>query len=416
MNRILVPSNMGAILASRQAPAIVHMSAYANTLTSIIPTIYAAMDVVSRELVGFIPSSMRAPGVERAAVGQSVPYPIAPAQSASDVTPAMQVPEPPDNTITTGTMAITKARKVAWGFTGEEQTALNSGGLMGPGYLSAQGMIIAQAFRTLTNEIEADLSAEAAANASRAYGTAGTAPFGSGDLTDMAQIKKILDDNGAPRFGRSMILNTSASAKMIALNNLTRVNEAGTQMTLRQGELLDIFGFSVKETGQPVSHTTSTAAGATTNAAGYAVGATTITLAAAGTGTITAGEVVTFAGDTNKYVVVTGDADVSNGGTIVLALPGLRVAIPAAATAITKTGTYSANVGFSADALHIAMRPPARPQEGDLALDVMLVTDPRSGITYEISVYPGYRKVEAEIALAWGVKATKREHIALLLG
>lgn len=416
MSRIIVPNRMGAILAARQAPAIVHMSAYANTLTSIIPTIYTAMDVVSRELQGFIPSAMRAPGVERAAVGQSVPYPIAPVQVASDVVPSMSVPEPPDNTITTGNMAITKARKVPWGFTGEEQKALNSGGSMGPGYLSAQGMIIAQAFRTLTNEIEADLSAEAAANASRAYGTAGTTPFGSGDLTDMAQIKKILDDNGAPRSGRSMILNTSASARMIALNNLARVNEAGTQLTLRQGELLDIFGFSVKETGFPVSHVTSTAAGATTNAAGYAVGATLITLAVAGTGNITAGEVVTFAGDTNKYVVVTGDADVSNGGTFTISEPGLRVAIPAAATAITKSGTYTASVGFSMDALHVAMRPPARPSEGDLALDVMLVTDPRSGITFEMAVYPGYRKVEAELSLAWGVKATKRAHIALLLG
>jgi hypothetical protein len=31
-----------------------------------------------------------------------------------------------------------------------------------------------------------------------------------------------------------------------------------------------------------------------------------------------------FAGDTNKYVVVTGVADASGGGTITLAAPGLR--------------------------------------------------------------------------------------------
>ncbi len=411
--------NMRVMLASRQAPMIGNLSAYANTLTAIIPDIYAALDTVSRELQGFIPSAMRAPGVERAAVGQSVPYPIAPVQVASDIVPAMQVPEPPDNTVATGFMAITKARKVPWGFTGEEQRALNSGGANGPGYLSVQGMIIAQALRTLTNEIEADLSAEAAANASRAYGTAGTTPFAPGGTTplaDVALLRKILDDNGAPLSGRSLIINTAAGANLRSVPNLTRVNEAGTQMTLRQGELLDLHGFSIKETGQAVSHTTSTAAGATTNAAGYAVGARTITLASAGTGTITAGEVVTFAGDTNKYVVVTGDTDVSNGGTIVLAEPGLRVAIPAAATAITKTATYTASVGFSMDALHVAMRPPARPAEGDLAVDVMLVTDVRSGVTFEISVYPGYRKMEAEVALAWGMKATKREHIALLLG
>jgi hypothetical protein len=406
---------MSRILLTGKAPALIHNAAYANTLTALIPQIYAAMDVVSRELAGFIPSAMRAPGVERAAVGQTVAYPIAPVQVAYDIAPAMNVPEPPDNTLTTGQMAITKARAVPFGFTGEEQRALNNGG---PGYLNAQGMLIAQAFRTLVNEIEADLSAEAAANASRAYGTAGTTPFASDNLSDVAQVKKILDDNGAPAGGRSMILNTSAGANLRTVKNLTRVNEAGDAMTLRQGELLDIFGFSIKETGQGVRNVAGTGAGATTNNTGYAVGAQVITLAAAGTGTILPGNVVTFAGDTNKYVVIPngGDADVSNAGTITIAAPGLRVAIPAANTAITVGATYSANVGFSMDALHVAMRPPAIPVEGDLRIDSMIVTDPRTGIAFEISIWPGYRKVRAEIGLAWGVKATKREHIALLLG
>jgi hypothetical protein len=78
--------------------------------------------------------------------------------------------------------------------------------------------------------------------------------------------------------------------------------------------------------------------GATTNTVGYALNSTSITLASAGTGAILAGDYVTFAGDTNKYKVATGDADVSGGGTIVLASPGLLKAIPASATAITVIG------------------------------------------------------------------------------
>ena len=406
-------SKMKMILATRHAPMIGHAAAYANSLNALVPAIYQALYVTSRELTGFIPSVSRVVGAERVAVGQSITYPVSPEQVAYDITPSMTVPEPPDNTFTTDTMAITKARAVPFGFTGEEQKFLNSGGL---GYLGAQGMLIAEGLRTLTNEIETDISAVAARGASRAYGTAGTTPFSSGDLTDLSQLQKILDDNGAPATGRSAILDTSAAAKLRAIGNISKVNEAGTNMTLRNGELMDIYGLSIKQTGQPVMHVKGTSAGSTTNAAGYAKGATVITLAAAGTGSVVAGDVVTFAGDTNKYVVASGDVSAADGGTITLQRPGLRVAIPAAATAITVGANYTANVAFSADAIRVAMRPPAAPVEGDLALDRMLITDPYSGVTFEFSIWPGYRKVRGEIALAWGQKAIKPQHISLLLG
>jgi hypothetical protein len=409
---LLLNTGMAGILMARRAPVIVHMDAYgANTLTGVIGQLYAGLNVVSRELVGFIPSVRRDTSVERAAVGQSVTFQIAPAQTAQDTTPAMTVPTPPDNTIGTGTMAITKSRNVAFGWTGEEQRALNNG----VGYQNTQADLFAEGLRTLVNEVEADLALEAAINASRATGTAGTTPFAS-DLGGSAQVRKILDDNGAPASGRSLILNTTSGAALRTIPNLTRVNEAGTTMTLRDGTLLEQHGLMIKESGQAVYFTAGTGASSTTNAAGYAVGATVITLASAGTGTIKQGDVVTFAGDTNKYVVASGDTDVSNGGTITLAAPGLRQAIPAAATAITLAASHAVNVGFSADAMALAARQPALPQEGDLALDRMALTDPRSGVTFEVALYPGYRMIRAEVALAWGVKAIKRNHIALLMG
>lgn len=404
--------SISSILLARQAPAIVHMAAYANGgLTPLIPSLYEGLDVVSRELVGFIPSVNRSATAERAAVGQSVTYHVAPAAVVSDVVATMVPSDPADVTLGNGTITISKSRKTEFAFTGEEQRGLNTGS----GYISVQADMFAQGLRALTNEVEADLSAAAAAAACRFTGTAGTTPFGS-SLGDAAQLRKILDDNGAPASGRSLIINTSSGANLRTLTQLTKVNEAGSQMTLRQGELIDIFGFSIKETGQGVSHTKGTAASATTNAAGYAVGATTITLASAGTGTILAGDTVSFAGDSNKYQVITGDADVSGGGTIVLAAPGLRVAIPASATAITVGNSYAANVGFTQNALVLAARAPALPDQGDSAIDRTMLIDPRSGLAFEISMYAGKRKIELEVALAWGVKATKPEHIAMLGG
>jgi hypothetical protein len=401
-----------AILAARSAPAIVHMAAYANGgLTPLIPSLYEGLDVVSRELVGFIPGVRRSASAQRAAVGQTVTYHVAPAAVVADVVATMVPSDPADITMGNGSITITKSRKSEFAFTGEEQRGLNTGA----GYLSVQGDLFSQALRALTNEMETDLAVAATVAASRAYGTAGTTPFAS-NLGDLAQVRKILDDNGAPPTGRSLVMNTSAGAALRTLTQLTKVNEAGSLMTLRQGELMDVFGFSLKETGQGQNKTKGTGASATTNTAGYAVGTTTITLAAAGTGTITAGDVITFAGDLNKYVVVTGDTDVSNGGTIVIAAPGLRQAIPASATAITVGNSYAANVGFTQNALVLAARAPALPDQGDSAIDRITLVDPRSQIPFEVSMYAGKRKIELEVALSWGVKATKPEHIALLLG
>lgn len=387
------------------------VASFANTLTGLIPDLYAGLDIVSRELVGFIPSVRRDARLERAAVGQAVKYHVAPAAVGVNITPQMQIPEPADQTIGFGTMQITKARAFPFGFVGEEERGLNNGG---PGAVSVQADMFAQALRSLVNEIELDVAVEAAANASRATGTVGS-PFAT-NLADSAQLRKILDDNGAPLSGRTLVGSTSMGAALRTLGNLTKVNEAGTTMTLRDGEILPLHGFSVKESGQAVYKTAGTSsAAASTNAAGYAKGATVITLAAAGTGTFLAGDVVAFAGDANRYLVVTGDADVSNGGAITIQAPGLMQAIPAAATLISRGASYQANVGFSANALVLAVRPPALPQGGDAAIDSMMLTDDRSGLTFEVRVYGGYRKIRYEVAAAWGVKAVKPEHIAMLV-
>lgn len=385
----------------------------ANTLTDLIPDVYAALTVVSRELVGFIPAAQRDATTERAAVNQTVRSPVAPATTTSSITPGVTAPDTGNQTIANVDLTITKSKAAHFRWNGEEARGLNNGG---PGVLSIQQQQIAQALRALTNEMEADLGTEIALRASRAYGTATTAPFAS-DLSDPAQLRKILDDNGAPASDRHLIINTTAGAKMRTLAQLTKANEANDATMLRQGTLLDIHGFAIRESAQVVRPASGTASSATTDNAGYAVGATVITLASAGTGTILAGDVITFAGDTNKYVVASGDADVSNGGTITLAAPGLKVAMSAATKAITVVAISARNVAFHRSSLILAARLPALPKEGDMADDRTTVTDPYSGFSFELAIYKQYRQVLYEISAAWGVSAeVNPQHIAILLG
>ena len=384
------------------------------TLTGLIPTIYEAMDVVSRELVGFIPAVSKDSNAERAAANQTVRSPVVGAMAAEDLSPAAYAADTPNQTINYVDMVITKARSVPFGITGEETVGLKNAGTLAV----INRDRIAQAMRTLTNEIESDLAA-LHVSASRAYGTYNTTPFGTaGDLSDFAQTRKILDDNGAPQSDLHMVLGSTAVANIRGKQSgLFKVNEAGTDNLLRRGALDNVQGFDLHSSGQvKTAVAVGTGASATTNNAGYAVGATTITLASAGTGTIIAGDIITFAGDSEKYVVVSGDADVSNGGTITIAEPGLRKAIAASATAITVIGATTRNMFFHRSAIQLATRAPAMPDGGDAADDVMLVTDPVSGITYEFCVYRQKRQNRYEINAAWGVKMVAPRHAGILIG
>lgn len=376
-----------------------------NTLTNLIPDLYEGLDIVSRELSGFIPAVTLDAQADRAALNETVRVPIAPAASAEDVTPGQLPPDDGDQNVGNTPIVITKSRTVPFRWTGEEQKGVNNG----PGYKNIRANQIAQAIRTLVNEVEASC-AGLFTGASRASGTAGTTPFAS-SLSDAANVLKILKDNGAPDGDLHLVIDTTAGAALRSLTQLTKANEAGTQEMRSQGILLPIFGFAVRESAGVKKHTAGTGSGyLVNNASNIAVGGTAIATDT-GTGTILAGDFVTFAGDTNKYVV----GSALTGGSFSVNAPGV-LAVENDNTAITVGGSYTPNVAFSRNALVLATRAPALPEEGDMAADRTLITDPRTGLTFEVAMYLQYRRVRYEISLAWGAANIKSEHTAILLG
>jgi hypothetical protein len=374
----------------------------ANTLSNLIPDVYAALDVVSRELVGVIPGVSRDARADRLASGQTLRVPQAPTNTTSTYTRAMSVPAAADQTIANASLTLSKDKWSAFSWTGEESYAMDQG----PGFLSIQQDQIAQAFRVLTNEMENDLADAIAQGASRAYGTAGTTPFAS-TLADSAQVRKILDDNGAPTSGRSLAINTSAGAALRTLGQLTKANEAGNSMTLRDGELLNLHGFSIRESAQINDATAGTGASYLLNGA-LAVGATTVTVDT-GSGTILAGDIVTIG--SHKYVVATA----LSGGSFTINAPGI-VAAAADNLAITVNATSARNIAWSSDAVLLATRLPMFPAQGDLAIDNEIVTDPRTGISFDLRVYPGDGMVLYRLHALWGFKVLKPAHTAIMLG
>src|SRR5215210_7484807 len=243
----------------------------ANTLTGLIPTIYTAADRVLREQQGFLPAVYLNAEASQAAKDQSVVYPVVPATTAADVTPAAVPTEPPGQTAGTGTMSISKSRKVSFVWNGEEEASI--GGM----HDRIKKDQFSQAFRTLSNEIETDLFTAAKAGASRAYGSAGTTPFGTaGVLTDVAEIGKILRDNGAWTDDMHLVLNTTSGAKIRGTQSgLFKVNEAGSADLLRDAKLTRLEGFNMHESGKIVSHTKGTGASYVFNGS-HAADATTV--------------------------------------------------------------------------------------------------------------------------------------------
>ena len=386
----------------------------ANTLTNLIPDALVALDIVSREMVGFIPAVTRNPQTDAAALNQNVRIPYTAANGAvKDATPAMSLPAAADQTVANNTLTITKVRSAPFSWTGEEKYAMDQG----VGALTLMQDQIAQAFRALTAEIETDIAAAAYAGASRAYGTAATTPFGT-NLGESAQMKKILDDNGAAG-DRSLVMDTTAGAAIrTLLNNPLNANTSLNGEFTRQGVILDVNGFKFRESAQVPTVTAGAMASATSSNAAFTVGQTAIPLATAGTGVVAAGDIITFANDTNKYVVASvsfAGANPASGDTITLALPGLRKAQSAATRAITVVATAARNIGLSRNSIVLATRLPIL-EGNDQAVMREVVTDPVSGLSFELAEYPGYRMSTYEVSIAWGVKVIKPSHIGVLLG
>lgn len=383
----------------------------ANTFTNLVKAAYKSFDVVSRELVGFVNSVTLDAEASAIPLGQTLYSFKAPAVVSTTITPAVTPPDDGDQAIASKSLTIETMKRVPIRWTGEEAVAINTGA----GLQNVMQGQVAQALRTLCNEMETFVYLKAAAGGSRAFGTAGTTPFAT-DLSAASNIRKILDDNGAPG-ARSLIINTDAALKLRNLTVLTKVNEAGTTMTLRDGELLDLFGMSIKESAAIVPITAGTGTSYLSNHATYPIGTTSIDVDT-GSGTILAGDIITFAGDTNKYVVAssTGGGTVTN---VVIQSPGLRQTL-ANNVALTVGATFTANIGFAQSAIILAARTPyfhaPGDAKGELAVAEEIITDPYSGLSFRMAQYANYGRTQYEISAAWGATVFNPEHTAIMLG
>ena len=382
-----------------------------NVFTNLANDIYKAADIVGRELVGAIPAAVVNSDIsKRVAKGDDIraAFTRQPTLNTS-YAPSMTIPEGDDQEVDSKTMQLNSVANVKIPYTGEDIKHLQNG----VGFETVYGDQLLQAMRVIVNKMEQDFCLALKNGSGNAVGTSGTTPFGS-DFGIIADARKLLIDRGMPWDGNvSLVMNTAAGTNLRKLSGLYKVNESGNDQLLRNGVLLDIYGCALRESGQIAQHTEGTNSGYLVDLlAGYAVGDKTIHVDT-GTGTLVAGDIVTFGGDTERYVIGTGFAGDGDGDIVLNA--GLIEAI-ANDEAVATQNSYTANIMFHRKAAEFAMRPIALPPNGDAAKDRMTIQDPFSGLIFELAYYVGYQKAMIDISCLYGYKVWKPEFVCTVQG
>lgn len=375
-----------------------------DSLANIFPTIYAGVAEIPRRQHGILRAVQVDGQLSRVTKGQTLIWDKPEISAAVDADPSCTLPCPANDTATPRSYTIEQSRAVRIKVTGDATDAIGDSAMR----LRRQNQYL-QAFDILASEIETYLALKAIAGASRAYGTAGTTPFQTADdMSYFANLYRILMENGRNAGNLALVLN-SKSATMLRskMSNLWKANEFGSDELIKYGTLTMIQGFNVYESMMP-THTKGTGTNYVTSGA-TAKGVSDIALVT-GSGTVLAGDVVTFAADTNnKYVVNKG---VTAPGTITLGEPGAMVDI-ATGNAMTIGNSYEPNLAFNSAAIGLGVRIPPVPTEGDAAIDAISVRDEVTGLVFEIRRYGEYRQVVDEVAIAYGAVVLDSAGIAL---
>jgi hypothetical protein len=232
-------------------------------------------------------------------------------------------------------------------------------------------------------------------------------------LTPLADLRKVLRDNGAPTGDLQFVGDSTSEANLLKLGVVLDAGIAGSDEERRSGVIRRQYGFNMRTSGGIDQHVAGAGTGyLINNGSGEAIGETTLTLDTGpeNTTSIKASDIVTLNADSNKYVVNTGLTAAA--GDIVIGRPGL---IQAAANnaALTIGGSYTPNMGFARGAVVGIMRPPIMP--ANPTISQTLISD-GMGMTYLLCDIAQYGQRKWELHLAYGFKAVQPEHIALLLG
>ena len=365
----------------------------ANDLSVLMPKILARSLVTLREscvMPGLVNSDYSTEAKEK---GDTIDVTLHAPQTASDVTPSNTPPAPADTVPTKVQVPLNNWKKTNFKLTDKDMAEIDKSKDFLPGQTQ-------EAVKALANAINIDIMDE--------YkifygftGTAGTTPFAS-TAADAINARKKLHQQLCPREGRSGVLDYDAEANALALAAFADASQTGENGVKIKGQIGEKYGINWLTDDHVPTHTAGTGSGYLVNkSGGHAVGDTLITVDT-GSGTMIVGDILTFAGHSQTYVVKTALA-----ANVVEIYPPLKAAV-ADNAAITLKATHVSNLVFHRNAIAFATR--VLNSDGlNLGTQQLVMQDPVSKLVMRLEVSRQYKQTMWEFDILWGARGVRPE-------
>ncbi len=186
-------------------------------------------------------------------------------------------------------------------------------------------------------------------------GAAGTTPS---KLSDLSDVRKMLNKNKVPTAGRVAVWDPEADANFTNVEAIVHAEKSGSTEALREGSIGRVLGMDNYMSQAVKMHAAGTLNGTPKAEATTKAGADTLVLTATTlTGKLAKGDILTILGDT---YVVKADAEAADNKITVAIYPALKKDI-ATTTAISVLGNHTANLAFNPNAFAFVTRPLSTP-------------------------------------------------------
>lgn len=367
-----------------------------NTLADITPKLLARALLALRTRA-IMPQVVNGDyGLDAATYGKTIDVPIPSAMGAADdVTPGPTPPTPSSVAPTTVKVNLDQWKHKDFHLTDKEITQINRDSAFLPMQTSEAVQSIAETVNGFLHSLYVGIYGF--------VGTPGVTPFGAG-IGEATAARKVLNQQRCPRDSRRGVLNFDAGAAALDQEGFRSAEKIGSSDVILSGEIGHKLGIDWYEDDSVKLHTKGTGTLYQTN--GVQTLGSKVVAVDTGSGTFVVGDIVTFAGDTQTYVVTGALGAPGN----LLIEPGLKIA-HGDNVAITIKGSHVVNLVFHRDLIAFGNRPILE-MTNDLSLGNLMLAmqDPISKLVLRVEVMRQYKQTVWDLDILYGGALTRAEY------